>query len=102
MEIKDTVVEGVEGESDGSSEFLVFSSALVKAAAAAGLHPVRGAGVVGYPGAGGGGGSAARWSRQPRRPACTWCVAGGDISKGGQAALPGAPASGLSHKRPVS
>jgi hypothetical protein len=43
MEIKDTVVEGVEGESEGSDEFLVFSSALVKAAAAAGLHPVGGA-----------------------------------------------------------
>lgn len=40
MEIKDTVVEGVEGSSEGSDEFLVFSSALTKAAAAHGLHPV--------------------------------------------------------------
>lgn len=40
MEIRDTVVEGVEGASEGSDEFLVFTSALVKAAAAAGLHPV--------------------------------------------------------------
>lgn len=40
MEIKDTVVEGVEGASEGSDEFLVFTSALTKAAAAAGLHPV--------------------------------------------------------------
>ncbi|GBF97174.1 hypothetical protein Rsub_10035, partial [Raphidocelis subcapitata] len=40
MEIKDTVVQGVEGWSEGSDEFLVFSSALTKAAAAAGLHPV--------------------------------------------------------------
>jgi hypothetical protein len=43
MEIKDTVVQGVEGWSEGSDEFLVFGSALTKAAAAAGLHPVRGA-----------------------------------------------------------
>lgn len=41
MEIKDTVVEGVEGASEGSLEFLVFTKALTKAAAAAGLHPVR-------------------------------------------------------------
>jgi hypothetical protein len=51
MEIKDTVVEGVEGESDGSAEFLVFSSALTKAAAAAGLHPV-GGGFGGFKGRG--------------------------------------------------
>lgn len=42
MEIRDTVVEGVDGESEGSLEFLVFTKALTKAAAAAGLHPVRG------------------------------------------------------------
>ncbi|KAI8466031.1 MAG: mRNA capping enzyme-domain-containing protein [Monoraphidium minutum] len=40
MEIRDTVVEGVAGESEGSDEFLVFASALTKAAAAVGLHPV--------------------------------------------------------------
>jgi hypothetical protein len=42
MEIRDTVVERAAGGgvSAGSLEFLVFTSALAKAAAAVGLHPV--------------------------------------------------------------
>ena len=41
MEIPDTVVEGHQGLSEGSHEFLVFASVLLKAAAKHGLHPVR-------------------------------------------------------------
>ena len=40
IEIKDTVVEGHEGVSEGSTEYLVFSSTLKGVAAAHGLHPV--------------------------------------------------------------
>ena len=43
MEIPDTVVEGHQGLSEGSHEFLVFASVLLKAAAKHGLHPVRAA-----------------------------------------------------------
>lgn len=47
--IADTVVEGHGGDSHGSIEFLVFTSALSKLAAAAGLHPVRVGGQAGSP-----------------------------------------------------
>jgi hypothetical protein len=64
MEIKDTVVEGT-GHSEGSAEFLVFSSALTKAAAAVGLHPVRGWAV----GTGRAGGAHSQGCRAPDRAA---------------------------------
>lgn len=40
MEIPDTVVEGHEGFTEGSEEYMVFDKALLGEAARAGLHPV--------------------------------------------------------------
>jgi len=42
MNIPDTVVEGHEGFSEGSEEFLVFERVLLALAKANGLYPVRG------------------------------------------------------------
>lgn len=41
MEIPDTVVEGHEGLTEGSHEYLVFDKVLLAEAAKAGLYPVR-------------------------------------------------------------
>lgn len=40
MEIPDTVVEGHEGLTEGSHEYLVFDKVLLAEAAKAGLYPV--------------------------------------------------------------
>ena len=40
MEIPDTVVEGHEGLTEGSHEYLVFEKVLLGVAAKYGLHPV--------------------------------------------------------------
>lgn len=40
FEVPDTVVEGHEGASLGSTEYLVFGSTLTKLAQSVGLHPV--------------------------------------------------------------
>lgn len=40
MEIPDTVVEGHEGFTEGSHEYLVFEKVLLAVAAKYGLHPV--------------------------------------------------------------
>ena len=42
MEIPDTVVEGHEGLTEGSHEYVVFEKVLLAEAAKAGLHPVSG------------------------------------------------------------
>lgn len=41
MEIPDTVVEGHEGFTEGSEEYMVFEKVLLTQAARHGLHPVR-------------------------------------------------------------
>lgn len=40
MEIPDTVVEGHEGFTEGSEEYMVFEKVLITEAARVGLHPV--------------------------------------------------------------
>jgi hypothetical protein len=40
MEIPDTVVEGHEGFTEGSEEYMVFEKVLLTEAARVGLHPV--------------------------------------------------------------
>jgi hypothetical protein len=42
MEISDTVVQGHEGFSEGSHEYLVFEKVLLSVAKKYGLHPVSG------------------------------------------------------------
>jgi hypothetical protein len=41
MEIPDTVVEGHEGFTEGSEEYMVFQKVLIAEAGRVGLHPVR-------------------------------------------------------------
>jgi hypothetical protein len=52
MEIPDTVVEGHQGFTEGSEEYMVFEKVLLAEAAKAGLHPVSegaaGAGLVAW------------------------------------------------------